>query len=60
MKKMNLLNAEEAGKVNGGAVNPGIPGCKHFDFKVCYFNYIPGCGPRDLIVYRPGDEKPSL
>ncbi len=56
MFKMNLLNAEEAGKVNGGAVNICSsrdwisPICKTIDVGTCFHDYFPGCGTRDLIV----------
>ncbi len=46
MFKMNLLNAEEAGKVNGGK----LPICKTFDVGTCLVDYFPGCGTRDFIV----------
>lgn len=47
MFKMNLLNAEEAGKVNGGAK---LPICKTFDVGTCLVDYFPGCGTRDFII----------
>jgi len=44
MKKLNLLNAEESAKVNGGRNRrPDIPSCGTFDFKLCTVDYFPGC-----------------
>ena len=40
MKKMNLLNTEEAGKVRGGR-GSGIPPCKSIDARTCYYEFFP-------------------
>jgi len=51
MKKLNLINAEEARKVKGGG-GPGIPPCKTVDLRCCVYDFFPGpgCGTRDLII----------
>jgi len=43
MKKLNLINAEEAKSVKGGINEPTIPSCGTFDVKLCYANYFPEC-----------------
>ncbi len=49
MKKLNLLNAEESAKVNGGRNRrPDIPSCGTFDIKYCTFNYFPECNKWEL------------
>jgi len=47
MRKMNLINAEEADKVKGGKL---IPICKTFDVGTCLVDYFPGCRTHDLII----------
>ncbi len=47
MKKMNLINSEEAGKVTGGVVNSClslymIPVCESYDV-------YPFCGKKDIL-----------
>jgi hypothetical protein len=46
MKKMNLLNTEEATMVKGG--ESGIPPCKTVDLRCCVYDFFPGpgCGSR--------------